>query len=69
MDRQARTDDTLGLTSQGLFVVCETCESDLDFADDFSDTGVCRQCGIAFLIDDGRATPVDRAADRSAHVS
>jgi hypothetical protein len=39
-------------TDLGMELVCETCESELDFLDDGrSDTGVCRQCGIAFLID------------------
>ena len=40
-----------GLASAGLSIVCETCESDIDFPDDFADIGVCRQCGLAFLID------------------
>jgi hypothetical protein len=41
-----------GLTPSGLSVVCETCESDIDFLDGFAeDMGVCRQCGIAFLVD------------------
>lgn len=49
-----------GLASQGLSVVCETCESDIDFPDDrTTETGVCRQCGIAFLLD-----PVPAAATR-----
>ena len=40
-----------GLASVGLAIVCETCESDIDFPDDYADIGVCRQCGVAFLID------------------
>jgi hypothetical protein len=40
-----------GLTSVGLAIVCETCESDIDFPDDYADVGVCRQCGVAFLVD------------------
>jgi hypothetical protein len=41
-----------GLTSSGLSVVCETCESDIDFPDDSTaETCVCRHCGMAFLID------------------
>ena len=40
-----------GLASAGLSIVCETCESDIDFPDDYADLGVCRQCGVAFLID------------------
>jgi hypothetical protein len=40
-----------GLTSVGLAIVCETCESDIDFPDDYAEVGVCRQCGVAFLVD------------------
>ncbi len=40
-----------GLFPSGLSIVCETCESDIDFPDDHSELGVCRQCGIAFLVD------------------
>ncbi len=40
-----------GLSPHGLDTVCETCESDIDFPDDYADIGVCRQCGVAFLID------------------
>ena len=40
-----------GLASAGLSIVCETCECDIDFPDDYADIGVCRQCGVAFLID------------------
>lgn len=40
-----------GLTTLGLSVTCEACESDLDFVDAFAEVGVCRQCGIAFLVD------------------
>ena len=40
-----------GLSSLGMDTVCETCESDLDFPDDHAELGVCRQCGLAFLID------------------
>ena len=40
-----------GLSPRGEAIVCETCESDIDFPDDFADVGVCRHCGIAFLID------------------
>lgn len=39
-----------GLTSYGLSIVCETCESDIYFADDH-ESGLCRTCGLAFLID------------------
>lgn len=48
-----------GLASHGLSVVCETCESDLDFPDEFAtETGVCRQCGIAFLLDAAPAASI-----------
>ena len=50
-----------GLSSLGLSIVCETCESDIDFPDDFADVGVCRHCGIAFLID-APATAATRTA-------
>jgi len=40
-----------GLAPAGLSIVCETCESDIDFPDDYADIGVCRQCGVAFLVD------------------
>lgn len=40
-----------GLALVGLAIVCETCESDLDFPDDYAEVGVCRQCGLAFLAD------------------
>ena len=40
-----------GLSPRGIDTVCETCESDIDFPDDYADLGVCRQCGVAFLID------------------
>ena len=40
-----------GLVPSGLSVVCETCESDIDFPDDHADLGICRHCGVAFLVD------------------
>ena len=40
-----------GLSPRGMDTVCETCESDIDFPDDYADIGVCRQCGVAFLVD------------------
>jgi hypothetical protein len=51
-----------GLSSLGLSTVCETCESDIDFPDDFADVGVCRHCGIAFLIDAPAASPQTRVS-------
>ena len=36
----------------GLAMVCETCEGEIDLPEDLeSGTGICRQCGIAFLVD------------------
>ena len=40
-----------GLSPRGMDTVCETCESDIDSPDEYADLGVCRQCGVAFLID------------------
>lgn len=50
-----------GLSSHGLYIVCETCETAIDFPDDYAaEQGVCRQCGVAFLID--TATAADSRA-------
>ena len=39
------------LVDEGLHLVCETCESEIDFPDELaSDVGICRQCGMAFLV-------------------
>lgn len=39
------------LTDLGLALVCETCQSEIDFPDEVaSEVGICRQCGIAFLV-------------------
>jgi hypothetical protein len=36
----------------GLAMVCETCDGDVDLPEDLAaGTGICRQCGIAFLVD------------------
>ena len=51
-----------GLSPRGEAIVCETCESDIDFPGDFADLGVCRHCGIAFLIDAPAATEATRAS-------
>jgi hypothetical protein len=41
----------------GLTLTCETCASEIDFPDgDSPDVGVCRQCGLAFLVDAPAAT-------------
>lgn len=32
-------------------MVCETCESEIDVPDEHAELGVCRHCGIAFLLD------------------
>ncbi len=39
------------LLNLGLAVVCETCESEIEVLDDAADHGVCRHCGVAFLLD------------------
>ncbi len=41
------------LVNLGLAVVCETCESEIDVLDHAADHGVCRHCGVAFLLDSG----------------
>ena len=39
------------LVDEGLHPVCETCESEIDFPDEVSsEVGICRQCGMAFLV-------------------
>ncbi len=35
----------------GLAVLCETCESEIDVSDDAAERGICRHCGVAFLLD------------------
>jgi hypothetical protein len=52
---------TDGLAPSGLSIVCETCESDIDFADDSAELGICRQCGLAFFVE----TATDRATQAS----
>ena len=40
------------LIDLGPALVCETCECEIDFADDLaSEVGICRQCGVAFLVE------------------
>jgi hypothetical protein len=40
------------LVDLGLALVCETCECEIDFPDELaSEVGVCRECGIAFLVE------------------
>jgi hypothetical protein len=40
------------LSDLGLALVCETCECEIDFPDDLaSEVGICRQCGMAYLVD------------------
>jgi DNA-directed RNA polymerase subunit RPC12/RpoP len=41
---------TESLVDLGLAVICETCESEIDLDTDPT-MGVCRQCGLAFLIE------------------
>jgi transcription initiation factor TFIIIB Brf1 subunit/transcription initiation factor TFIIB len=46
-------------------MVCETCEGEIDLPEDLeSGTGICRQCGIAFLVD--APYEADRASRHSA---
>lgn len=41
-----------GLDLHGLFTVCETCDSEIDFPDGpGDDLAICRACGEAFLVD------------------
>ncbi len=36
----------------GLAMTCETCEGEIELPEDLeSGTSMCRQCGIAFLVD------------------
>lgn len=36
----------------GLLLVCEACDGEISLPDDLEEgTGLCHQCGIAFLID------------------
>jgi hypothetical protein len=49
----------------GLGLTCETCDGEIELPDDLeAGTGICRQCGIAFLVD----APYERgqASRRSA---
>lgn len=41
---------TESLIDLGLAVACETCESEIEL-DTSSSEGLCRQCGLAFLLD------------------
>jgi hypothetical protein len=45
---------TESLVDLGLAVTCETCESEIEL-DAASSEGLCRQCGLSFLLD-GPAT-------------
>lgn len=51
---------TESLVDLGLAVTCETCESELEL-DATSSEGLCRQCGLAFLLD----SPTTHAGGRS----
>jgi len=58
-----------GLSLHGLSILCETCESVVDFPDDnTAQTGICRQCGIAFLID-ANPTPLHERSGFAGRVS
>lgn len=39
-------------------LVCETCDCEVELLDEHADRGVCRQCGIAFLLDVAEARRV-----------
>jgi hypothetical protein len=54
------TTEDHALVTWGLAVICETCESEIDVLDDVAGRGVCRHCGIAFLLD--AEAPVRRTA-------
>lgn len=41
------------LTQLGLAVVCEACEGEIDLLDDEQGSALCRQCGVAFLVEAG----------------
>ena len=43
---------TESLVELGLAVICETCESEIELGTDSAEA-VCRQCGLAFLLDLG----------------
>lgn len=43
--------DIDSLVSFGLAVMCEACESEIDLIEDSADHGICRHCGVAFLLD------------------
>jgi hypothetical protein len=50
------------LVDQGLDLVCETCQSEIDFPDELaSEVGICRTCGMAFLVE----IPAQRSGTRS----
>jgi hypothetical protein len=53
------------LVDQGLALVCETCECEIDFPDEVAaEVGICRQCGIAFLV--GALAEGEDSGSRSA---
>lgn len=55
--------DTDSLVSLGMAVMCEACESEIDLVEDVADRGICRHCGVAFLLD---ADPLSTTASASA---
>ncbi len=44
----------------GPLPVCETCEAEVDVLDAHTERVVCRQCGVAFLLDLGNADETRR---------
>jgi hypothetical protein len=53
------------LVDLGLALVCETCECEIDFPDaTATEVGVCRECGIAFLVDVASTSSTTGTYDR-----
>jgi hypothetical protein len=42
---------TESLIDLGLAVACETCESEIELDASSDEVGLCRQCGLSFLLD------------------
>jgi predicted amidophosphoribosyltransferase len=47
---------TESLVELGLAVICETCESEIEPGTDPAE-GICRQCGLAFLVEPDAVRP------------
>ena len=46
-----RDGTTVSLIDLGLATACETCESEIEFSADSAE-GLCRKCGLSFLLDE-----------------